>query len=171
MTTGQDSYQTVLEDLERKRDELTTAINTLRNVMGLAPSDTADGGSPGGRPMTSRKLRSDEFFNMSILDAAKRFLAVIKQPTTAPDIARALKSHGLINDSPKFAGTVYSVLFREENRGKGSVIQSTGKRWGLAEWYPNRKPKVKGATSANGDAIMADPAVADDPPSEPEQPS
>src|SRR4051812_32884046 len=114
MVSPQESYAAVLEDLERQRDELTTAINAIRRVMGLALSETPTGSS---RPASGAQLRSDEFFQMPIIDAAKRYLALTKQPATAPEIAKGLKDHGMINDSPSFNSTVYTLLFREEKKG------------------------------------------------------
>ena len=165
MTTD-DSYETILALLEQKRDDLTGVINALRSVMDLAPqggnvdSDSARGAGNGA------KLRDDEFFGMSIPAASMKLLAAVKKPLTAPDVAQELQDHGLINDSPNFTNSVYSALHREQSRG--NVLQTTGKRWGLAEWYPKGARKAKGSSDEENEG--SEPTDEDEP-SEPEQPS
>ena len=145
-------YEAVLADLEGKRDELNVAIATLRRAMGIADAEDAPAVAT-GRANLSRPdgIRSDEFFGMSILAAAKKFLALVKQPTPAPNIAREIKAHGLMNESKTFSGTVYSILYRESQRPRGTVIQVSGSnKWGLTEWYPGRaKQQGKQAEAAH----------------------
>ncbi len=145
MSTNEIDYNAVLADLEQRRDSLETAIRAIRMIVDAGAtagwSVTASRSAAPGKP---GELPSDAFFNMPILAAAKKYLSIVKQPTAAPVIARALKAHGLLNDSKGFAGTVYSLLFREERTG-GTVVKVGGNKWGLAEWYPRSK-RVKGAT-------------------------
>lgn len=166
MTTDDSYEKSALTLLEQKRDDLTAVINALRSQMGLEPqggnvdSDLARGAGNGA------KLRDDEFFGMSIPKASMKLLAAAKKPMTAPDVAQELKKHGLINDSPKFTNSVYSALHREQSRG--TVVQTTGKRWGLVEWYPKGARKTKG--SSEGESEGKEPTDEDET-SEPEQPS
>ena len=88
-----------------------------------------------------------------------KYLAIVKKPTAAPNIARELKAHGLLNESKTFTSTVYSILYRESQRPKGRVLKvGNSNQWGLTEWYPKAARRTNGATSS------------DDQPTEPEQP-
>jgi hypothetical protein len=146
---GNIDYGSVLADLEQRRDALNTAIEAIRPL--------AEAGGAEGIPSVPRsasrsggaiQMRPDEFFGMSILQAAKRYLALAKQPKTAPDIAETVKAHGLLNTSKGFTNTVYSVLYRESARG-GKTVVRVGNAWGLSEWYPNRpKSQPKGKKAA-----------------------
>lgn len=146
-------YSTVLADLERRRDALTTAIDAIRMIADPQGAEAHNGApaaprTPAPRGIGGGTMRPDEFFGMSILQAAKRYLAIVKQPKSATEIAKTVKEHGLLNTSKGFQNTVYSVLYREAERGGRSVVK-VGNAWGLSEWYPNRpKPKAKGQSPA-----------------------
>lgn len=123
-------YQAVLTDLERRREELNSAINAIRLILGQGEVAPPAASNILGKPS------SDAFFGMSIIDAAKKYLGMAKRPMPAPDIADALKGGGLLNASKNFTATVYTTLLREQIKN-GSVIKMPDKSWGLAEWYPS----------------------------------
>jgi hypothetical protein len=153
-------YEAVLEDLERQRDELDVAINAIRQTMGRSmgiPSEERVGKPTiTQRPPRSGEMRSDEFFGMSIVNAAKKYLSIVRKPTPAPTIAREIKAHGLLNNSKGFPGTVYSLLYRESEKPNGSIIKMPGNEWALAEWYPNRPKPRKGAVAPGSEEPTTD---------------
>jgi len=167
---AEETIDQMLARLERERDELTVTINTLRRYKGLPPVADAPApatpAAPAG-PSANGAMRSDEFFGMSIIAAAKKYLSMTRQPTRAPVIAKQLKAHGLLNESKGFSGTVYSLLYRESEKADATVIKLPGNEWALREWYPHmRRQRGK---SGDGDADTE--PTPDEQPTEPEQPS
>lgn len=153
-------YEAVLEDLERERAELDATIATIRRRLGLPEAQIAPGTPNASRkPADASIMRSDEFFGMSIIGASRKYLSIVKQPTSAPNIAREIKAHGLMNDTKTFPNTVYSILYREAERPNGQVVKVGGSsKWGLTEWYPSkaRQPQAPHLVDSGGapDPIM-----------------
>lgn len=151
-----ENYEAVLADLEQKREEIETAIRAIRSLMGLpSVSPTPEV----ARAVGQGKLREDEFLGMSIPKAILRLLELRRKPLKTPEIARELRAHGLINDSPNFVNTVYNALHRQQS--KGAIRQTTGKRWGLASWQPSVRKTREGTNGAT---------ASDEPPNEAEPP-
>ena len=84
------------------------------------------------------EIEPDSFFGMSILDAAKKFLAMKKKPQTTADVATALEQGGMTHSSGNWGNTVGSVLNRSDASG-GEIVKVKRGIWGLAAWYPGRK--------------------------------
>jgi len=100
---------------------------------------------------------------MSIPEATKRFLAIMKQPQTPKAIVDGLKAGGIISNATHFYANVFTTLKRL--RLSGDVVNTTN-GWGLSEWYPNKpklaeKPKKKGRKTAkrSGEAKPAQPSA------------
>jgi hypothetical protein len=128
-------YEAVLADLEAKRAALDSAIIGIRQVLSLGALSTAI--QTGSKEQSA--IESDSFFGMSIGDAAKKYLRMMKRKQPAAKIAEALDFGGLQHTSKSFPNTVRTTLIRLESEGE--VVQ-VGKEWGLAEWYPGlRKGK------------------------------
>ncbi len=138
--TGID-YASVLADLKAKRDALDKAIAAIEQVTGQS---AAIGTSTGSGP--SEEIRDDAFFGMSIPDATKKLLAIKKRPQSTSEIANLLVRGGMTFSTDKVSNTVGSVLNRVHNSDGGIVNISRGK-WGLAEWYPNRRKNKKNGAS------------------------
>ena len=152
MSAGAD-YTAVLADLKARRDKLDAAIRAIEEIVQGGDVAAAPTGGNG-------EIASDAFFQMTVLDAAKKSLGMAKRPRGATAIAEALEQGGLTHRSKSLASTVYTTLKREDDRG-GDVMK-VGKEWGLAEWYPARPRKKVGEAATE---------PSDDKPSEPEQPS
>ena len=132
MTLEQPDYAAVLADLERRQVEIETAIVAIKQII-AGGGDAALNGRGGG-------LRSDSFFQMGILDAAKKYLAAVSEPKVSADIATALREGGLVSRAKDFPTTLYTTLKREDDR-HGAVVQMPDKSWGLSVWYwPNGRP-------------------------------
>ncbi len=133
-------YQAVLADLETKREELEHAINAIRRMLGESVTTTSSGQHK--RHQSGNELTPTAFFGMSVGDAAKKYLSIIKEPKSAPEIAKALQAHGIKTVSKNFTVTVFSTLERREEAG--DFVRPKRGLWGLIEWYPGfRKTQSK----------------------------
>ncbi len=140
---------TYLAELEDERAKLDIQIAGLRARLGLGPSDT-NGGGPTLRvtatgtvrePTVTGKIRPDEFFRMSIPEAIKRYLEIMKQPQPPSAITTGLKAGGILSESKNFYTTVWTAIKRL--RAAGEIVSTQRGAWALSEWYPNR-PKGGG---------------------------
>ncbi len=132
---GIPNYQAVLDDLKARRAQLDSAIAAIEAIMGLASTSTTTSAPSSGA------LAPDAFFSMSIPDATKKLLTMMKRRLSTNDIMRYLKQGGL--PEPAY-NTLYAVLRRRQSQ-VGDIINVNGE-WGLKEWTPNWKPPVKKAT-------------------------
>lgn len=150
-----DYYGAVLADLRAKRSELDAAIAAIERLSGAAPSSGAPIDLAQPRAGDQGLLRSDAFFNMSILDATQKYLNFMKKPQSLMSVAKALEEHGMIHTSKAWPATVFTTLRRAEERG--DRVLRVQKNWALAEWYPNRPKKANGAkpTKKRGKASRA----------------
>jgi len=141
MTTGNINYHAVLADLEAKKAELEAAIATIQNLVAGSGNAGGSGGviSPDNIPVGA-------FLRLSIADATKKFLDMVKTKQSVPQIIKALESGGL---PPVKYTTLYTVLRRRESQ-IGDVLR-IGDEWALTEWYPNN-PNLKrnSAKASNG---------------------
>src|SRR5687768_11025535 len=102
-------YVAVLADLERERDQLNAMIAMVKRRMGLSSDEpnvasamlTANGSASSEPP----EIRSDTFFGMSISEAVKKYLGMVKRPRRVTDIAKALDEGGLLHSSKNWLGT------------------------------------------------------------------
>jgi hypothetical protein len=138
-----------LAELEDQRAKLDIQIAGLRERLGLGPPD-GNGGGPTLRgsatgtvrdPTVTGRIRSDEFFRMSIPEAIKRYLEIMKQPQPPTAIATGLKAGGILTESKNFYTTVWTAIKRL--RAAGEIVSTQRGAWALSEWYPNR-PKAGG---------------------------
>lgn len=147
-------YTAVLADLEAKRDKLDAAIEAIRLVSGMGAST---GSSVEGKRVGSdtQDLSDDAFFGMSVPDAAKKYLGIVRKTKSTKEIAEALLKGGMPSRSQNFSNTVYMGLLREEKAGG---VTKVGTKWGLASWYPGRprKKAAQGSTEEPDDEQQSD---------------
>jgi hypothetical protein len=137
-------YQAVLADLEAKKGELDQAIAAIKRIVG-DPGLSLPAGSV-KHPSHGATLTPTAFFGMSVAEGAKKYLSIVKEPKTTPDIATALQDHGMKTVSKNFTVTVYSGLDRRRIE-VGDIVRPKRGLWGLAEWYPGMRKERK----ENGD--------------------
>ena len=150
-------YTVVLADLEERRAKLDEAISAIRQIIG-AETESGSVSVPNALAATPGQAQtpsSHAFFGLPIGDAVTKYLKMVKQPTKAAAIARALRAGGLLNQSPNFAATVATTLRRDAN-----MTQLPDKSWGLAEWFG---PKVKQAPAATAAHLVDAGGGASDP--------
>lgn len=132
-------YQAVLDDLERQKAGIQNAIDALRQaISGGAVGST---GAATSRPVDPLSIPSDAFFGLSIGEAAKKYLTIVKRKQTIQEIADALERGGLPHTSTDFASTVRAMINRQAKSDPDLVRVGPGASWGLASWYGNRRPK------------------------------
>lgn len=137
-------YEGVLADLVTKRDAIDAMIANLRQIMSLGtPSSiagTAGSVAAVSKPIDPASIRDDAFFGLSIAEAAKRYLEMVKRKQSVKDIADALERGGLPHTSNNFVNTVGTMINRASMTDPELVRVGRGE-WGLAGWYGNRRPK------------------------------
>jgi len=128
------NYQAVLEDLKARRAQLDAAIAAIEAIAGMGTSGAGATSAQSGASAISH----DTFFSMSIPDATKKLLTLVKKRLSTPDVIKYLAQGGL--PEPAY-NTLYAVLRRRQNQ-VGDIVNINGE-WALKEWYPNWKPPVK----------------------------
>src|SRR6266478_6136823 len=143
MAAGNIDYSAVLADLEARKAQVESAIAAVKNI--LASAGVMGTGGSGG-VITLDNIPTGAFLRLSIADATKKFLDMVKTKQSVPQITQALEKGGL---PPAKNNTVYAVLRRRET-DIGDIIR-LGDEWALAEWYPNN-PNLRKRPADNGKA-------------------
>lgn len=131
--------------LETQKAGIDDAIAALRRYQAL--------GLQGGPHTDSRSadpanIPNDAFFGLSIGEAAKKYLGIIKRKQSLREITDALDRGGLPHASGNFLGTVATMLGRHAKKDPDLVRVGRGD-WGLAGWYGNRRPTKQVASRPN----------------------
>lgn len=139
MTTGNINYNAVLADLEARKEELESAIATIKGIV----ASGGGGGNGSTGVIDPENIPVGSFLRLSIADATKKYLDMVKTKQSVPQIQKALERGGL---PPVKYTTLYTVLRRRESQ-TGDVLR-LGDEWALSEWYPNnpnlrKRPAVK----------------------------
>ena len=141
-------YNAVLADMEAKRAALDSAIIGIRQWLSLGGSSEDSQGASSvffeKKPETP-ELKFDTFFGLSIPDAIRKFLGMMKRPQSVSDITKALHTGGLTTTSKNLLTTVGSTLSRLK-QVDGDLVSVQGK-WALRQWYTGmRDEKVAKGT-------------------------
>jgi len=123
--------EAVIADLEAWRDRIGGAIETLRHLQSSGGGLPAGAPSPTvGRPLSPTDIPHDAFFQMTVPDAAEKYLGLIKKTSPNTELATALLKGGLKSSSQNFAEMVRTVMARDNRFVK------VNSEWGLSTWYP-----------------------------------
>jgi hypothetical protein len=142
-------YDKVLADLLEERANLDRMIAWVQGKLGKAetgtlsiPSSIVLPGAPQGAPMRFPRLRSDTFFKMSVQEAIRECLSIMRRPMSARDISNALQDGGLTHKAKNLYQTVFPTLMRMKEKGEVDKLASGD--WGLSDWYtPGRRAEVE----------------------------
>lgn len=164
-----ENYESVLADLQVRRDQIDAAIEAIRLIMGAGAEISNGTSSSGQRPISPQNVPAGAFHRLSIVDATKKYLDMVKSKQPTPQILKALELGGL---PPTKYNTLYAVLRRRQSQ-VGDIVKM-GDEWGLTEWYPNnpnikrqaaegkgspKKRKAKKGKKTKGSATAATPAA------------
>jgi len=131
MTQENTPYDAVIADLEEKRDQLSATIEMLKALKGTA-SMVLPTAANAQRQQAEREIKRDSFFGMTLPEAVRKYLTMVKATKPNPELCAALLSGGFKTSSGNFAEVVRSTLQRNKD-----FVKVNGE-WGLAEWYPGR---------------------------------
>ncbi len=133
----------VIATLEAKVASLQEAVLALRKAK------DALGGSvvltPGRGTLT---VSHDTFTGLTILQASERYLRMVGRPARTTDEITEALSRGGVKATP---ASVATTMIRSHN-ADGPVVRVQKGVFGLADWYPKRPPRTKGAKGGNGSA-------------------
>ncbi len=137
------SASQLLAKLETEAAAALQAIAGIRAALGLPPWSGPSGAPLASSADTSREsavgvIRPDEFFRMSVPDAIKKYLSIMRKPQSPKAIAEGLKAGGILSNASDFYANITTAIKRLDAAG---FVANTPNGWGLSEWYPSR-PKV-----------------------------
>ncbi len=145
-------YEAVLADLRAKRERIDAAITGIETMLGIQAL-TAPSGSQQTKQPDDVGLGPGAFLGMTIVDAAKKYLAYKRQNQRTEEILKALQDGGLVLTGESPLNVVGSVLNRNYNNG-GDLVKVSRGTWGLAAWHPRlkKKPDAKNGSSDQEDS-------------------
>lgn len=147
-------YRAVLADLEQKKEEIESAIQAVRTLIGVREQPKPKAGprkdavSSPDRPGDVGTQAGIDFSDMTLADAAEVYLKKVRQPQTVVEIAKGLERLGFKHTSTYFNNTVRAALTRRVGREVGDFRQ-VKKKWGLAEWGRQSKTQTGEDNSGN----------------------
>jgi len=145
------AYQQILTELEEERQNIDRLIIWVKNRMEQSDSTdvitSAVKSTAIAPPRFPRTLAPDTFFRMTVPDAIKKYLGIVKRPKTAKDITGALDVGGLTHQAKNLYATVYPTLLRME--GNEEVVRVGKGEWGLSEWYPGGRKAAQEEKAEN----------------------
>ena len=128
-----ETYRTVLKDLKRRKKVIDAAIAGVTALMGESEAELQAclPALPSQTPEPS-DVASGSFADLTLTEAARAYLGMVKEPQSTAEIADALERGGYPTESRNFRNTVRSVLDRHAKTVR--EIVKVHKNWGLAEW-------------------------------------
>ena|SRR3990167_3677256 len=159
MGAAPSEYDAVIADLENQMLELQNTVDTLKRLREKG-SSAGEAVTPAPRrtpvlratPEGEPEFPSDFFMKMSLPDAVKSYLSMVKRKQSTKQLMAALERGGYPTRSKNFYTTVFGVLNRHA-KTQGEITK-VGGDWALAERYrglPNeRKRTVRAAEDRAG---------------------
>lgn len=151
-------YDAVIADLETRRDQMNVMIDMLKQMRSASVVPPAAGALP-STPITvlGPDIPHDAFFGMSLPEAAKKYLSIVKRTTPHPAFCDALLDGGFKTSASNFREVVRSTLSRNSD-----FVKIKG-QWGLSEWYGNRGARKSRRPASPAEDVQGEPS------SEPEE--
>ncbi|MYC27839.1 MAG: hypothetical protein F4X63_07600 [Nitrospira sp. SB0662_bin_26] len=132
-----DAYRTVLKDLKRRKKVIDAAIAGVTALLGESEAALqACLPVPLPKIQESGDVASGAFADLTVTEAARAYLDMVKEPQSTAEIAEALVKGGYPTESRNFRNTVRSVLDRHAKTA-GEIVK-VHRNWGLAEWNRGR---------------------------------
>jgi hypothetical protein len=137
-----------IADLEIWLERISTAIETLRHLQsqgGALPSVPAPIGV-GRVSSLNGDISHDAFFQMTVPDAAEKYLTLTKKTKPTSELAAALLKGGLKSAAKNFPSMLNTILSRE------SRFVKVNKEWALSAWYPGMRRGQRTTTEATAES-------------------
>jgi hypothetical protein len=142
MTQERSPYDAVIADLEAKRDQMNTMIKNLKQMKGLATGVVVGSVSVVPVAGTTTTISHDAFFGLTLTEAARKYLSIVKKTVPHPQFCDALLDGGFKTSAANFREVVRSALSRN-----AEFVKIKGE-WGLAGWYGKRGRRATRSESA-----------------------
>ena len=127
------AYRTVLKDLKRRKKVIDAAIAGVTALIGESEAELqACLPALPHKTQEPRDVASGSFADLTLTDAARAYLDMVREPQSTTEIAEALERGGYPTESRNFRNTVRSVLDRHA-KTVGEIVK-VHRNWGLAEW-------------------------------------
>lgn len=145
MSQDVNHYDLVIADLEAKRDQLNATIQALMQMRGLGDvtAPTLKVGAT-SKASNEQEISHDTFFQMTIPDAARKYLSIVKRTKTMSEIIEAILRGGLKSSAKDVNNTFRSIISRDD-----TFVRVNGE-WGLTEWYPAMRRDAKKVKATPG---------------------
>ena len=127
-----DAYHMVLGDLEKRKRKIEATIAGITALMGESDTTPCLPATSPPKSQEPRHVESGSFAELTLTEAAQRYLDMVKKSQSTAEIAEALERGGYPTKSRNFSNTVRSVLDRHA-KTVGKIVK-VHKNWGLAEW-------------------------------------
>jgi hypothetical protein len=145
MSQEPNNIDATIADLEGWALRIAAAIETLkyfRSQGGALPSTPS--AVEGERVSLNGDISHDTFFQMTVADAAEKYLAMTKKTKRIPELANALLKGGVKSSSKKFPDML-RIMIRRDPR-----FVNVSSEWGLREWYPGMRRGPQRSLSTQG---------------------
>ena len=117
-----DSYVKILEDLKSRRAAIDEAIEAISRLLATE-----------GVEVEGHRAPTGAFTGMTIIDAARKYLTMVKRPAPTKEIVEALERGGLQHKAKDFYASVYAILRQEAQKGPKGGIRRNALDWELIE--------------------------------------
>lgn len=135
------NYAALLQHLEQQRDEIDTAIRTIRKVLGQATVVQPQAPLKGEIVVISNapktgidpqepKIKPGMFTGMQVWKAALKYLQMAKKPQNTRQMAQALMQGGLGTNAKKFDANLHQAMAIKPHVFKKVDVGM----WGLTDW-------------------------------------
>jgi hypothetical protein len=139
----------LLEQLRQERSELDSLIRGLEKRLGIVSEPTDSDISTLSSPRVKVSIDSVPvgfFHNMSQADAAEKLLRLNPgHPLSTNEMLEAFRKSGMQVNPKNSVSILYTTLKRNSK-----FERVAGKKWGLAEWYPNKKRRPEDGAQNDG---------------------
>lgn len=143
-------YDAVIADLEERRDQMNGMIEMLKQMKAGGPLNPVASSSSMPITVMGADIAHDAFFGMTIPEAAKKYLSIVRRTTPHPALCDALLDGGFKTTATNFREVVRSTL------GRNPEFVKISGQWGLNEWYGNRGTRKSKRTPSPTEEVQGE---------------
>jgi hypothetical protein len=144
MTNETSPYDFVIADIQAKLDQLNAALEQLKILRAQTQTGAPPPVAAATRPVSEAEIPHDAFFQMTIPEAARKYLAIVKRTKPMNEIIDCVLKGGLKSSAKDVRNSLRSIISRDE------TFVRVNSEWGLAEWYPALRRDAKKPKPNNG---------------------